>query len=217
MNHHNSALGFKIFVAFALLTAVMAGLGYYFKELLPPWALVLIVATPPATGCLLYGLVRSSPPKATKEPPPPSQEPKPSPPQDTVSPQAVGPSPEAVIAQVLATFQREGRLLDFLSEDLDRYDDAQIGAAVRVIHRGLKSALSEMVHLAPVVEGQEGAEVTVEEGFDPSAIRLTGNVQGKPPFKGILRHRGWRYLEIKSPPLSEEKEQIITPAEIEIR
>src|SRR5207253_6846543 len=33
--------------------------------------------------------------------------------------------------QLLAILQREGRLLDFLQEDVDGYADAQIGAAVR--------------------------------------------------------------------------------------
>ncbi|MGV2334905.1 MAG UNVERIFIED_CONTAM: DUF2760 domain-containing protein [Planctomycetaceae bacterium] len=36
---------------------------------------------------------------------------------------------------LLATLQREGRLLDFLKEPIDAYSDAQIGAAVRDIHR----------------------------------------------------------------------------------
>ncbi|HPH29941.1 MAG TPA: DUF2760 domain-containing protein, partial [Pseudomonadota bacterium] len=42
---------------------------------------------------------------------------------------------EAIIhrgaVQLLAVLQREGRLLDFLLEDIDSYGDGQIGAAVR--------------------------------------------------------------------------------------
>src|SRR5438034_935106 len=36
---------------------------------------------------------------------------------------------------LLATLQREARLIDFLKESIGEYSDAQIGAAVRDIHR----------------------------------------------------------------------------------
>ena len=45
------------------------------------------------------------------------------------------PSPLPAV-QILAALQREGRLIDFLEEDLSAYEDAQIGAAVRNIHQG---------------------------------------------------------------------------------
>ena len=32
----------------------------------------------------------------------------------------------------------------------------------------------------------------VPRGFDPSEIRLIGEAKGEPPFKGTLRHHGWR-------------------------
>ena len=38
--------------------------------------------------------------------------------------------------QLLALLQREGRLVDFLREDLGSYSDAQIGAAARDVHAG---------------------------------------------------------------------------------
>ena len=53
--------------------------------------------------------------------------------------------------QLLALLQREGRLLDFLQEEIDGYSDAQIGAAVRDIHRGCKKALAEHLPLEPVL------------------------------------------------------------------
>ena len=52
--------------------------------------------------------------------------------------------------QVLAVLQREGRLLDFLSENIDTYTDGQIGAAVRDIHRGCRKALAEHVKVSPI-------------------------------------------------------------------
>lgn len=127
------------------------------------------------------------------------------------------PSPGPAI-QILSILQRQGRLVDFLEEDLASYEDSQIGAAVRSIHQGCKDALAQNVGLEAVYSEQEGTEVTIEPGFDPQAIRLTGNVQGDPPFKGVLRHRGWRVvrmdLPLKSP--DGEADWILAPAEVEI-
>ena len=33
--------------------------------------------------------------------------------------------------------------------------------------------------------------MTVPRASTPQRIRLTGNVVGKPPFKGALKHHGW--------------------------
>ena len=73
--------------------------------------------------------------------------------------------------QILALFQREGRLIDFLREDIQPYDDAQIGAAVRDIHQKCRDVLAEHVTLERVLNEEEGNEVTIPQDFDPSAIR----------------------------------------------
>ena len=53
--------------------------------------------------------------------------------------------------------------------------------------------------------------------FDPSAIRLTGNVSGEPPFRGALRHAGWRAVQVKLPAQpSGQDPRIVAPAEVEI-
>lgn len=120
--------------------------------------------------------------------------------------------------QTLVVLQRKGRLIDFLQEDLGEYDDAQIGAAVRSIHSGCKETLSKYIDLKPIFKDEEGKEVTVEQGFDSRAIQLTGNVKGNPPFKGILRHRGWRAVKVQIPQLTSQEEgnNVLAPAEIEI-
>lgn len=119
--------------------------------------------------------------------------------------------------QFLGLLQREGRLVDFLREDIQPYDDSQIGAAVRAIHEGCRQILSEHMTLEPVLSGNEGDEVTVPADFDPSAIRLTGNVTGEPPFRGTLRHAGWRAKQVKLPaqPAGQDT-KIVAPAEVEI-
>jgi len=124
--------------------------------------------------------------------------------------------PEAAI-QLLTALQREGRLIDFLQEDLTSYEDSQIGAAVRNIHAGCKETLKEHMEIHPVFQEKEGATVTVPSGFDTRAIRLTGNVTGDPPFRGVLRHRGWQVDRIRLPQSTEQKNRwILAPAEIEI-
>ncbi len=120
-------------------------------------------------------------------------------------------------AHLLNVFQREGRWVDFLYEDLEGYEDAQVGAAVRNIHANCRKALNRLVSLKPVADSAEGDEIVVKEGFDPGAIRLVGNVKGEPPFKGIIRHRGWRIEALNIPDLSgDEYAGILEPAEIEI-
>src|SRR5688572_27523791 len=118
--------------------------------------------------------------------------------------------------RLLAVLQRDGRLLDFLGEDITDYDDAQIGAAVRDIHRDCKKAIEKYVDLAPVLDDAEGASTTVPAGFDPGKIRLTGNVKGHPPFRGTVAHKGWKAKEVRVPPADPGAEMIIAPAEVEL-
>lgn len=130
-------------------------------------------------------------------------------------------TPEAVrqrlFLHLLASLQREGRLIDFLKEDLTGYADDQVGAAVRNIHENCKKALAKYVTLAPIVEPEEESEMTVAADFDPDAIRLVGNVAGDPPFRGVVRHRGWMARKIEVPTLSGARDPgIVAPAEIEL-
>src|SRR5262245_38185820 len=119
--------------------------------------------------------------------------------------------------QLLSLLQREGRLLDFLQEEIDAYSDAQIGAAVRDIHRGCKKALAEHLPIEPVLRDQENATVRVDPGFDPSRIRLVGNVMGEPPYTGTLKHHGWRTGKPALPALTGSHDpSVVTPAEVEI-
>ena len=39
-----------------------------------------------------------------------------------------------------------------------------------------------------MLPGNEGDNTTVPKGFDPSAIRVVGNVTGEPPFTGQIKH-----------------------------
>jgi hypothetical protein len=119
--------------------------------------------------------------------------------------------------RLLTLLQREGRLVDFLQEDIEALPDEQIGAAVREVHRKCRHVLHEHLVLAPVMSQPEGERVEVPSGFDPSSVQLTGNVTGQPPFRGTLQHPGWRVREIKiTPPAREVDEFVLQPAEVEI-
>jgi hypothetical protein len=124
--------------------------------------------------------------------------------------------PEHTALRLLASLQEEGRLVDFLTEEIAGYSDEQIGAATRGIHAASGKALRACLTLEPVLPGGEDDTVTVPVGFDPATIRLTGNVHGNPPFSGTLRHAGWRVTGIAIPARSGLDPKIIAPAEVEI-
>ncbi len=127
------------------------------------------------------------------------------------------PKPDGTPIRVLTLLQREGRLLDFLMEDIQSYPNEQIGAAVRDIHSKCQAALKEHLVFQPVLNKSEGEQVEVGVGFDPSAVQVTGNVTGEPPFKGTLQHHGWRVTEIKlSKPGEGVDELVVQPAEVEM-
>ena len=128
-------------------------------------------------------------------------------------------SPESLerAVQMLGLLQRDGRLVDFLEEDVSPYPDGQLGAAVRSIHTSCRQVLERYIKLEPIIASEEGQPVTVPVGFDPSAIKLIGNVTGEPPIRGLLRHRGWRVTEVTLPSLPQGSGRaIVAPAEVEI-
>ena len=76
---------------------------------------------------------------------------------------------------------------------------SQIGAAVRDIHRGCRKSLHDYLTIEPVIAAAEEAQVTIPSDFDPAEIRLVGNVNGSPPFRGVLKHHGWRVRAVHLP------------------
>jgi hypothetical protein len=125
-------------------------------------------------------------------------------------------SPDAAL-QLLSLLQRDARLIDFTTENLTAYSDAEIGAAARVVHEGCRKVLSEHFTIDAVRTETEGSRITLNEGFDAAAIRLTGNVVGKAPFQGSLTHRGWRVTDIRLPKLAKSHDaSVLAPAEVEL-
>jgi hypothetical protein len=118
---------------------------------------------------------------------------------------------------LLALLQREGRLVDFLTESIDDAPDDAIGAAVREVHRGCRKVFDQYLSIEPVMPGEEGARAAVPKGFDPAEIRLIGEAKGEPPYRGTLRHHGWRVVDAKLPALAEGVDRtVVAPAEVEL-
>jgi hypothetical protein len=128
------------------------------------------------------------------------------------------PAPDAAerAVQMLALLQRDGRLIDFLAENISPYPDEQLGAAVRSIHETCRQTLGQYVKLEPIFDSEEDRPITVPAGFDPASIKLIGNVVGELPVRGILRHKGWKVKDVTLPPLPQGGRMVIAPAEVEL-
>ena len=127
---------------------------------------------------------------------------------------------EAEIVSFLATLQEKGRLVDFLMDDVNAYDDAQVGAAARAVHAGCKAALQEHFRIRPLRQEGEGSTVQVEAGYVADEYRLLGRISGHAPFSGILVHRGWKTDFVKLPRIlrsSTDPLPTIAPAEVELK
>jgi Domain of unknown function (DUF2760) len=139
----------------------------------------------------------------------------------SVAPTATAVSEDGAV-RMLALLQREGRLLDFLYEDLTPYSDEKVGAVVRGVHESCRKALDRAVQLAPVIDGVEGTVTKLAsaglKANDTARVKLMGNVppDGKADG-GILQHKGWQVKGFTMP--SEDastRERVIAPAEIEV-
>src|SRR2546422_1044052 len=70
--------------------------------------------------------------------------------------------------------------------------------------------------LGRVLAGAGGGAFAMDAGWDPGATRLTGNVAGAPPFRGVLRHGGWRVKTVTLPVRRGQDARVVAPAEVEI-
>ncbi len=119
--------------------------------------------------------------------------------------------------RMLSLLQQSGRLIDFLKEDIQGFTDGQIGAVARKIHSDCNAILEEIVTVRPIRQENEGTTVTIDKGFDPSEIKITGNVKGEAPYTGKLVHKGWKVHKHSLPKQTGSVTPgIIYPAEIEI-
>ncbi|MCA9064067.1 MAG: DUF2760 domain-containing protein [Planctomycetaceae bacterium] len=145
------------------------------------------------------------------------------------APQAASPSPPPApipkkpvrndAVTLLATLQREARLIDFLKEPIDGYTDAQIGAAVRDIHRDSAAVLERQFAIRPVSEAAEGATIPVPTPVDPAKTKVVGPGAAAAEGKaGKLVHNGWQATKCELPTWtgSDTAAPVIAPAELEV-
>jgi hypothetical protein len=129
---------------------------------------------------------------------------------------APAPAPSASGAlQLLSLLQREGRLLDFVEQEVTGFSDAEIAAAARVVHEGCRRALHAHGRVVSVRSEPEGAQLTLERARED--VKLVGNVAGSAPFRGVLRHRGWRVEDLTLPTLLGGRDaSLVAQAELEL-
>lgn len=127
------------------------------------------------------------------------------------------PEPVRHDLRILALLQRDGRLVDFLMETIDDYDDAQVGSAARDIHARCRKTILDHFRIEPI-GGAEGSAASVPVGYDSAAIRLTGNVAGEGPWKGAVSHPGWQVVDVRVPdvPGAWSEAPVLQPLEVEI-
>jgi hypothetical protein len=127
---------------------------------------------------------------------------------------------DAEIVHFLAMLQEQGRLVDFLMDDINAYSDAQVGAAARVVHAGCKGVLQEHFTINPIRPEPEGSTVQVPAGYSAAEYRLVGKIAGAAPFSGVLVHRGWKTGMVKLPQLlrgAADPLPAIALAEVEVK
>ena len=93
---------------------------------------------------------------------------------------------------VLSLLQREGRLIDFLQEDVASFSDADVGAAARVVHGGCRKSLRAVPCVRARAQGSRRGDRRL---CPPASMRSASGSPamspGQPPFRGTLKHHGW--------------------------
>lgn len=138
------------------------------------------------------------------------------PPREVAAPVVASePSATTGALQLLSLLQREGRFVDFVQQDVASFGDADIGAAARVVHEGCRRALRGHARIVSVRSEAEGAALLLESASPD--VKLVGNVAGAAPFRGVLRHRGWRVEELTLPKLlGAHDPKLVAAAELEL-
>jgi hypothetical protein len=182
----------------------------FFTRLWFAWAAFFRVLFNGTFAARVYALRdgRELEPKAIQ--PAPAAEPAPAP-----AP-AVQADPLEGAFQLLGLLQREGRFVDFIQQDIAGFGDSDVGAAARVVHEGCRRALTSHARIVNVRTETEGATVVVDKA-DGDVVKLTGDVSGQAPYRGVLRHRGWRIETLKLPQrVGLQDLRVVAPAEVEL-
>lgn len=205
-----------------LLSFFLANLIFFFPlspHMVPPLQVALVVLLGIAFVVETFLVIRRRAEKETLDSCRTRTLPTPPPAQSAAAP---APLPvataEADVVQFLGRLQEKGRLVDFAMEEIAAYPDEQVGAVARVVHQGVREVLKSTFDIRPVHGGEEGEDVSLAGDYDARAYRLVGKVPERPPFRGAVRHRGWKTSKVNLPKVSADPaaKEVIAPAEVEI-
>ncbi|MBB3206480.1 hypothetical protein FHS27_002289 [Rhodopirellula rubra] len=118
---------------------------------------------------------------------------------------------------LLATLQRDARLVDLIHEDLDQYQDAQVGAAARPCLKQCRQSLDRILKIEKLVDAKENENITVPAGASAARYRWIGeSSSGSDEATAKLVHPGWQAVSIELPQWSgkEDDAKVIAPAQV---
>lgn len=123
----------------------------------------------------------------------------------------------------LGQLQEHGRFLDFVSEEVSTFSDAQVAGAARFVHAGCRKVVRQYVDLVPVKDQPAGSTVTIgSDDGDAAAVRIVGRGNTAYPVTGKLIHAGWRATRVTAPVAAPPSARmnaaarLISPAEVEV-
>jgi hypothetical protein len=116
---------------------------------------------------------------------------------------------------LLATLQRDARLIDLIHEDLDQYQDAQVGAAARPCLKQCRQSLDRMLKIEKLFDASENDTVPVEANASPAQIRWVGEASAS-SGEAKLVHPGWKATATDLPQWSGDSNDadVIAPAQV---
>ncbi|EMI57844.1 DUF2760 domain-containing protein [Rhodopirellula sallentina] len=117
---------------------------------------------------------------------------------------------------LLATLQRDARLVDLIQEDLDQYQDAQVGAAARPCLKQCRQSLDRILKIEKLVDAKENESITVPADASAARYRWIGESSGTEETTGKVVHPGWQAVSIELPQWSgdEDDAKVIAPAQV---
>lgn len=117
---------------------------------------------------------------------------------------------------LLATLQRDARLIDLIYENLDQYQDAQVGAAARPCLKQCRQSLDRILKIEKLIAATENDTVPVPADASVARYRWIGESPASETATAKLVHPGWRAASVQLPQWSGQKAdaQIIAPAQV---
>ncbi|MDD9952510.1 MAG: DUF2760 domain-containing protein [Zetaproteobacteria bacterium] len=125
--------------------------------------------------------------------------------------------------QLLSLLQHNGRLIDFVMEDITGIEDQQVVAAARVVHAGCREVLCKYVEIHPLRDEEEGQSIVAPQEEVDRTVEIMGEHDLAATTTATLLHRGWKSHGIHLPTLTADRQQfmletqVLYPAQAEVR